>query len=52
MAGLAVGLYPDREYLRTLPLNHDTFLPKMTPEEADRWYQGWLQAVRQARFRP
>ena len=52
MAGLAVGLYPDREYLRTLPLRHDTFQPKMTPEEADGWYQGWLRAIRQARFRP
>ena len=50
MAGLAIGLYPDKEYLRTLPLGHDTFTPKMDPQEAERWYQGWQQAIRQARF--
>lgn len=50
MAGLAIGLYPDKEYLRTLPLGHDTFEPKMSPEEADKWYEGWKRAIRQARY--
>ncbi len=51
MAGLAIGLYPDKEYLRTLPLGHDTFEPKMSREEAERWYAGWQRAIRQARYR-
>ena len=50
MAGLAIGLYPDKDYLRTLPLGHDTFEPKMSREEAEKWYEGWKRAIRQARY--
>lgn len=50
LAGLAVAFWNDQEELRRLSKIGDEFAPQMAPEEADRIYAGWQQAIKAAQY--
>lgn len=51
MAGLAKNLFASKDELLRLPLEHDSYEPRMSPEEAAEHYRGWQAAIAQARYR-
>ena len=50
MAGLAKGLFADKDALLALSFGHDGYEPHMAPDEAAEHYRGWKAAVAQARY--
>ena len=48
VAGLACGLWPDRQALRPLAAERRSYAPEMPLEQRERLLEGWRSAVRQA----
>lgn len=48
-AGLALGVWPDRQTLRAIWTEDRRFLPRMTPTEREKLLTGWQQALQRAR---
>lgn len=48
-AGIAVGIWPDMEYIRKFWELDRTFEPKMSVDEREERYAQWLRAVRRAK---
>ena len=46
LAGIAVGLWKDKNDLRKLHAIDKTFSPRMKNTERNKFYSGWLAAVR------
>lgn len=49
LAGLGASFFPSREDIASLNPIEKTFVPKMSQEERDNLYRGWLKAVEATR---
>jgi glycerol kinase len=49
LAGLATGVYPDREELSRLRVTARTYEPKMATATRDALHERWLEAVEHAK---
>ncbi|MFJ7838059.1 glycerol kinase GlpK [Lysinibacillus sphaericus] len=50
LAGLATNFWPNKEALRALWVNGQTYQPKMTVEQSKIFYAGWQRAVEATRL--
>lgn len=50
MAGLACGFWKNKEEIRLLRKEDQSFMPKMPPNETARLYKGWKMAVKRSRL--
>jgi glycerol kinase len=52
LAGLAAGIWGSTEEIAALPRSVDRFEPKMPPDERERLYDGWQDAIARTTLHP
>ncbi|HSM32554.1 MAG TPA: FGGY-family carbohydrate kinase [Anaerolineae bacterium] len=52
LAGLAAGIWGSTEEIAALPRSVDRFDPKMPPDERERLYDGWQDAIARTTLHP
>jgi glycerol kinase len=50
MAGLACGFWKNKEEIRSLRKDDQSFMPTMAADESTRLYKGWKMAVKRSRL--